>query len=408
MHFFVRIIELANNNLRGVFPREWSKLRGLIIMLTLDNNPGLTGCAPLDSSTTVTYASTGMSGLCKANIREVEAKQVQAVQAHLVPLLGAGASRDFIDMLERLVKDLQGLGGVIRTGQTETQFYGQLETVGSTLVDITIGVELFEGATYITDIEVYGGGAAGLNLTHLVPLTQSLPRLSSFDCILCNANAGPLAGPQDLQLPSQLAQAAPLMKELNLSGCGLQGTLPRSWGTWASLEALSLPAFDPDDYPLTAFNGLAGSIPSSYANLGNLKLLVLSGNPLTGTLPPEFGSVGKMPIEAVFYLDDTNLQGTIPLSWSYFSLGLVEVYGTTINTTCIPDGLQVLYDDIHINARPCSGTRPDVGALVTLQAMINTRGGMSDALATWDGNDPGGAGDYTVKDDTSMDLGLRR
>jgi hypothetical protein len=389
---------LENNNLRGVFPREWSKLRGKIITLTLDNNPGLTGCAPLDSSTTVTYVNTGMSGVCKADTKEVEAQQVQAVQAHLVPLLGAGASQNFIDVLDQLVNELEKLGGVIKPGQTNSQFYGQLNTDGPTAIDVTIGVELFQGATCITSIEVNGGGVAGLNLTRLVPLAQSLPRLASFVCIQCNANAEPLAGPLDLQLPSQLAQAAPLMKQLDLTGCGLKGSLPRSWGTWASLEALTLPSvIDIYDYSETAPNDLTGSIPSSYANLGNLKFLALSGNPLTGTLPPEFGSAGKMPIEAVFYLDYTNLQGPIPLSWSYFSLGLVEVGSTNIDITCIPDGLLVLQNYVKTDAKSCSGTSPQVGALLTLQRMFEKAGVTSPGMASWNGADFGGAGEHWCK-----------
>jgi hypothetical protein len=128
--------------------------------------------------------------------------------------------------------------------------------------------------------------------------------------------------------------------------------------------------------------------------MANLSFLDVSESPLTGTLPPEFGSAGKMPINAAFYLGLTKLQGPIPLSWSYFSLGLVEVGGSNIDLKCIPDGLFVLSDYMPVEADPCSGTNPQITALLTLRRMINTAGGTSDGLATWDGTDRGGAGEH--------------
>jgi hypothetical protein len=385
------IVDLESNNLRGVFPREWSKLKGQIITLSLRNNPGLTGCAPLDASTTVTYENTGMSGYCKAEARETEAQQVLAVQSHFVQLLGAGSTQEYIGMLQQLVLDVAGLGVALKAGQTTSQFYRQLDTDGFLASDVTVAVELFQGTTYITSINVTGGGAGGLNLTHLVPLVQSLPRITTFVCKQCSANAE--LGPQDLLLPSQLAQAAPLMKFLELTGCGVKGPLPTAWGSWGSLEALYLGPYDFETNEYLGPNALTGSIPASYANMGKLAFLELSENLLTGTLPPEFGAAGKMPNTAVFYLQGiTNLQGPIPLSWSYFSLGSVDVGGSNINLTCIPDGLFVLFNSEIVQARPCSGTRPDVNALVNLQRLIYRSGAVSDALATWDGNDRGGAG----------------
>jgi hypothetical protein len=383
----ITTVDLRSNRLGGEFPREWATLRGAIITLALDENAGLTGCAPLDASTTVTFTKTRMSGVCKADTKDIEAQQVRAVQERLVPLLGAGAQQAYLDMLNSLVKEVAGLGDLIKPGQANSQFYKQLNSGGDTATDITLGVDVIEGTTYITSIEVNRG--AGLNLTHLVPLVRALPRLDSFFCRGCNANTAP--GPQDLLLPSQLPQAAPVLKSLELIGCGLQGPLPKQWGSWTSLEALNLGTYDGEG-TRWGDSFLNGSIPSSYANI-SLKFLDLSENRLTGQLPAEFGSFGKMPIDAVFYLgDNPGLRGSIPLTWSYFSLGLVEVGGTKINVTCIPDGLTVLQFFELITASPCSGSSPQVGALLALQLTIYGVGGTSDALATWNGTDRGGAG----------------
>jgi hypothetical protein len=328
-----------------------------------------------------------MSGVCKADTKDIEARQVQAVQSRLVALLGAGAGTTYNNLLKSMVKEVAGLGALIKPGQANSQFYKQLNNEGDVIIDITIGVELFEAATYITSIEVNAG--AGLNMTHLVPLVQDLPRLGSFICRGCNANAEP--DPNDLLLPSQLPQAAPLLKALDLVGCGLQGPLPKQWGSWNSLEALNLGRYD-DEGTSWGDTSLNGSIPASFANL-SLQVLDLTENQLTGQLPPEFGLFGKMPIDAVFYLGgNKRLRGPIPLSWSYFSLGLVEMGGSGINVTCTPDGLTVWRFFAPVAANPCSGTSPQVDALLKLQLVVYKAGGTSVALASWNGTDRGGAG----------------
>jgi hypothetical protein len=291
-------------------------------------------------------------------------------------------------MLQSMAKEVAGLGALIKPGQANSQFYKQLNSGGNTAIDITMGVDVIDGATYITSIEVNRG--AGLNLTHLVPLIQDLPRLDSFACRGCNANRAP--GPQDMLLPSQLPQAASVMKSLELIGCGLQGPLPKQWGSWSSVEALVLGTYD-EEGTKWGDSFINGTIPASYAHLSNLRLFDVLENQLSGELPPEFGSVGKMPVDAVFYVGlNPELKGPIPLSWSYFSLAVVEVGGTALNLTCVPDGLFILENFNPFPGRPCSGTSPQVSALLALQRIISRAGGTSDALGTWNGTDRGGAG----------------
>lgn len=389
-------VDLEDNLLSGVFPREWFKIRNEISTLSLGGNAGLRGCVPLGAgrgSGTVTFDNTGISGLCNVNAAEVEAQQVQAVRAHLVPLLGAGSNQAFNATLANLVSQLKGLKDIIEPGRTSADIKVEHNDQNTHYADITIGVNAIQGVTYITSIEIdnfdRGDAVVGFNLTHLVPLAHGLPQLEIFDCFRCDANAEP--GPHDLQLPTQLAQAAPYLKALRLTGCGLRGSLPGTWGGWASLEDLRLGALRAS-YGFLSLNYLTGSIPASYANMAKLKYLDLRKNQqLTGTLPPEFGSAGKMPIGARFYLGDTGLHGSLPLSWSHFSLGRVDLSNTSnISLNCTPDGLSVVQN--RYRGRPCSESRPDINALVALQTLINMTGGVSDALATWDGNNRGGAG----------------
>ncbi|KAF6258413.1 hypothetical protein COO60DRAFT_1692746 [Scenedesmus sp. NREL 46B-D3] len=175
------------------------------------------------------------------------------------------------------------------------------------------------------------------------------------------------------------------MKSLELSGCGLQGTLPKAWGNWVSLEALYLGQYDSTG-TFVGPSSLIGTIPASFANMRNLRFLDVSENSLTGQLPPEFGSAELMPIDSVFYLGYQDLRGTIPLSWSYFSLGLVDVTATRINVTCIPDGLNV-FKGRAFNASGCSGSSPQVNAVATLRSLdaaaLQLSGELPATLATF-------------------------
>uniref|UniRef100_A0A383W6G3 Peptidase C1A papain C-terminal domain-containing protein n=1 Tax=Tetradesmus obliquus TaxID=3088 RepID=A0A383W6G3_TETOB len=231
--------------------------------------------------------------------------------------------------------------------------------------------------------------------------------------------------PPEWYTPTINAQGAPLtpaksLQVIDISGNKLSGSLPdiTAWknlqllflsnnqfngpvpSSWASVADVGrgITTIDLQSnrlsgvFPQISTNSLIGSIPPSYANLSKLKFLDVSGNVgLTGQLPPEFGSAGKMPIDAVFYLGYTALTGPIPLSWSYFSLGIVDVSETAVNISCIPDGLQVYPS----RSPSCSGSSPQVSSLSFLKQLIQKRGGVSTALATWNSSDIGGAGPKT-------------
>ncbi|WIA31728.1 hypothetical protein OEZ86_002604 [Tetradesmus obliquus] len=193
-------------------------------------------------------------------------------------------------------------------------------------------------------------------------------------------------------------RAWPHVGSLSLAHNKFSGGVP---AVWADNAASSRDFYEIDlgDNRLSGLfpHFLTGSIPASYANMARLKYLNLCNNQqLTGTLPPEFGSAGMMPIDAQFRLGDTGLHGSIPPSWSHFSRGSVGVGGSNISLDCTPDGLMVYqrytWDRVD---RPCSGRRPDVNALVALQRLLNTTGGVSNDLAAWNSSDRGSAGPET-------------
>jgi Leucine-rich repeat (LRR) protein len=66
----------------------------------------------------------------------------------------------------------------------------------------------------------------------------------------------------------------PLLKNLILRNCKINGTLHDYLGTIATLKHLDL-----------SFNNISGTIPSTYAETNGVKFIFLTGNHLTGSLP---------------------------------------------------------------------------------------------------------------------------
>jgi Leucine-rich repeat (LRR) protein len=86
--------------------------------------------------------------------------------------------------------------------------------------------------------------------------------------------------------------------ELDLSYSGLTGSIPPEIGSLTNLERLELYG-----------NELTGSIPSEMWNLTNLKLLYLRNNQLTGSIPPEIGNLTNL---ITLRLGINQLTGSIP------------------------------------------------------------------------------------------------
>ncbi len=86
--------------------------------------------------------------------------------------------------------------------------------------------------------------------------------------------------------------------ELNLSGNGLTGPIPPELGNVTSLEILNLRS-----------NALMGPIPTELGNVTSLRELNLSNNGLTGSIPSEIGNLTRLKN---LQLDRNGLTGPIP------------------------------------------------------------------------------------------------
>ena len=111
------------------------------------------------------------------------------------------------------------------------------------------------------------------------------------------------------------------MAELNLSGNQLTGPIPPELGNLSNLEWLYLAA-----------DGLSGPIPPELGNLVSLRWLDLWGNQLTGPIPPELGNLSNLTRLRLYR--NSSLSGPLPGSFTGLtSLQLLWLQGTQL---CAP------------------------------------------------------------------------
>ena len=120
-------------------------------------------------------------------------------------------------------------------------------------------------------------------------------------------------------LPSVDAlRALPKLKVLDLQRTWLSGTLPPEYGSLSWLEALYLG--NGDSMIIVGGNKLSGTLPAAWSGMVAMKDLNLSTNRLSGPLPASWGSLANME---KLYLQKNELSGPLPASWG--SLARLEV-----------------------------------------------------------------------------------
>ena len=131
--------------------------------------------------------------------------------------------------------------------------------------------------------------------------------LESMEGVLCpfrhlrelDLDGGRLTGP----VPGFIGRCFPHLTELDLSHNQLSGTLPA--GIWRGVPSLEQAKLED--------NRLTGTIPGALASLGDLRVLWLNRNDLSGSIPVQFGASNAMlKILSLNLEDNPNLCGNAP------------------------------------------------------------------------------------------------
>jgi hypothetical protein len=371
-------------HMQGVFPKSWWSAAGHVTALSIDNNPGLSGCVPLVNTTFFTYDNTQVQGLCNPNAAALEQQQRRAIS--LLPELLCGFG-EYNNTLQKLLHRVNNLGNLVGDGDTLYAPYEYFnEAPGPDAPPPTppgggvtppppapppssrlgLVIQVFDGVEYVTSFSTDNSPETKfpiIKLQRLIPIVKQLPRLQGFVCSGCTAQ------PSTLQLLASLPDAAPYLKILDLDNSSLGGQLPPTWGNWPSIESISLD-----------LNTISGTLPDRFRLLPNLTRLELSSNKFQGTLPDMWGQARVMPSSLQLNLyGNSKMQGEVPSSSVHFSAGNLNLLGTRVGG-CAPNGLRVPQDP---PLPTCSSVSSDAAALKAIKELLERAGLSSPGLRTW-------------------------
>ncbi|KAM7461176.1 hypothetical protein LguiA_029297 [Lonicera macranthoides] len=146
----------------------------------------------------------------------------------------------------------------------------------------------------------------------------------------------------------------PNLEVLDLSECGLDGTIPYEIGMLSKLTKLSL-----------SYNSLSGSLPSSLANLTSLTFLDISYNRFNGSIPSKV--LGNLKNLRRLGLSGNLFSGPIPSSIGFMThLTYLNLFGNQL-TRSIPSELRNLknLEYLDLNYNRFSGPIPSTIGLLT-------------------------------------------
>jgi hypothetical protein len=355
-----------------MFPRSWrtAEKHWWSSGLKLGNNPKLYGCVPIDSDKIKggEFSGTSIDGVCDPLAVFIERQQRQAAISLLPRVLwsrGSGGPSTTDTAVQQLLSWLSNIGSQVGDWEVkkEVRVGGEPGNPAMSMV-----FKVVNGTEYLVSLIIYGSKfetPMSVNASLLAEFVGQMPQLEQFVCEGCNGTPGQ-------RLPTMLAAAASRMRVLELSNCGLAGSLPASWGNWPSLEQLILSG-----------NQITGTLPEEFAYLSGLQLLDLDSNTLQGTLPTLWGEAQAMPHNVSFHFQgNIGMQGTVPVAWSHFSSGNLAMNNTQIGG-CSPGGL------LATNLPPCSSSKASLLALKLLLEATSTtttmiRPGWWPGLSSWD------------------------
>ncbi|WJX72476.1 hypothetical protein P8452_56358 [Trifolium repens] len=299
---YLQIIDLSRNYLNGTIPKEWGSMTNLL-NITLPSNR-LTGSIPVEI----------------ANISTLIQLELTANQ-----------------MSGNIPPELGNLTQIRTLRLSSNNFTGELPATLAkltTLLDFQISDNQFSGKipdfiqnwTNINLLFIQGSGLSG-------PIPSEISLLKN----LTDLRISDLNGFEYAPLP--LFNNTPLLKNLILRNCKINGKLHDYFGTITTLKRLDL-----------SFNNISGTIPSTSAVMNDVKFIFLTGNLLTGSLP-----TWKKDIDVdVSYNNLSISQGSQICQSGRLNLFSPTLAYNNIGTvSCLRKCLKYSYS-LHIN---CGGTQ---------------------------------------------------
>ncbi|XP_039686619.1 probable leucine-rich repeat receptor-like serine/threonine-protein kinase At3g14840 isoform X2 [Medicago truncatula] len=234
---YLQIIDFSRNYLNGTIPKEWGSMMN-IRNISLPSNR-LTGSIPVEIANISTLIQLDLT-----------ANQMSGI----------------------IPRELGNLTQIRTLKMSSNNFTGELPATLAkltTLRDFEISDNQFSGKvpdfiknwTNIGTLTIQGSGLSG-PIPSEISLLRNLSELRISD----------LNGLEYSPLPP--LDNMPLLKNLILRNCKINGTLPKYLGTIPTLKHLDL-----------SFNNISGTIPDTFDDINGAKFIFLTGNLLTGSVP---------------------------------------------------------------------------------------------------------------------------
>ena len=206
----------------------------------------------------------------------------------------------------------------------------------------------------------------------VVPRPRSNPHLVR-DCSMLLAGRDTLAGTGSLDWSADTRindwqgvtvhpTPSPYVRVLLLTEQGLTGSIPPELGGVADVRRIDL------DY-----NTLSGGIPRELGSLPDLELLYLDNNQLSGSIPPEMGNLRNLKS---LYLSDNNLTGALPSELGRLRRLTQLIIEDNSLTGAIPPELGDLSNlrSLYLSANMLTGgIPPELGKLSKLTQLLLER-----------------------------------
>jgi hypothetical protein len=378
-HNFTQATENAMHNVSPSYSTKQGGIGFLFACMFAHLQCRLSGCVPVPAQTEVlltglNYAETLITGKCPTQRLEVEQQQREALE--LLPEvfytdteMNSSSWRAYMKQTLQTFPTLSGFYGEGKIGSAPKFTFtdpGQKEKLS-----IDVQFESINGAFCIIEILSY---PLGVNTTALLELLPRLPYLKSFRASWVSRYAG-RDKLREQPMPVKLADVAPRSLEvLELRRLDLCCQLPEEWGSWSTIEQLVIAVNERVTGPLPDWQGMK-----------SLKLLDLSSNNLTGTLPASYGSpTWSKNVQILNLNGNEQLTGTIPGTWAGMSAA-IDLQMTGI-TGCVPDQLiNTVKMPLYADVVRCSVNNTELLALKALKGLLDKGNRM---LPSWK-EDPG-------------------